>query len=119
MSSIKTKLPCGKCYKEVINEAIECSVCLKWYHRTCTKLTKNKFRSISIEDNWYCMFCSNILPFYGVDDDEFFIINSAIDTNINLANIYKECLDLNYKPFHFSEYSSSDFQQEVDPENNF
>ena len=118
-STNNVKIPCGKCNKEVIPDAIECSLCLKWYHRRCSNLTKAKLRSIGINDNWLCMYCFNIFPFSGVDDDEFFIINNSLEIKLNLANVYRECLDLSFKPFNISEYSNSDFEREIDPENIF
>lgn len=113
------EFPCGKCKKEVFSDAIECSVCLKWFHRRCTNLTKTQLKHIKTNDQWYCLFCSQIFPFHEIDDDEFFILNSTIDININLASIYKESLDFSFKPFNFTEYSSSDLQNEIDPDNNF
>ena len=118
-STNNVELPCGKCNKEVLTDAIECSLCLKWYHRRCTNLTKAKLRSVGINDNWLCMYCFNIFPFSEIDDDDFFVINNSIEIKLNLANVYRECLDLSFKPFNISEYSNSDFQRELDPENNF
>ena len=49
----------------------------------------------------------------------FFIINNSLEIKLNLANVYRECLDLSFKPFNVSEYSTTDFQREIDPEGNF
>ena len=113
------EFPCGKCMKEVFTDAIECSLCLKWFHRRCTNLSKAQLNHIKMDDQWHCIHCYHLFPFHDIDDDEFFILNSTLDININLANIYKECLDFSFKPFNFTEYSSSDFHNEIDPDNNF
>ena len=42
-----------------------------------------------------------------------------MDLNLNLAQIYNTSKDFDFKPFNYSEFSSSDFQQDIDPENNF
>ena len=41
MSSTKVEYPCIKCQKDVYDDANECSLCLKWEHRHCAKLSKN------------------------------------------------------------------------------
>ena len=34
--------PCITCKKEVIDDAIECSICKQWCHRKCSKLSKKQ-----------------------------------------------------------------------------
>lgn len=62
-SSPNAKVICGKtdCGK-TIDEGIECSNCLKWYHPSCGGLTTGDFRDHKIEDDklWFCQDCGSI-----------------------------------------------------------
>lgn len=112
--------PCSICSEDVISDAIECTTCSLWVHRKCSKLTKNQLRSLgSCDKDWHCQNCEEIFPYYNISDEEFVFINSRIDLGENLFDLYKETSDLNFKPFSYTEYLTSDFQQDIDPVNNF
>lgn len=57
------KVICGKtgCGKTV-DEGIECSNCLKWYHHNCGGLSSQEFSDHMTEDDklWFCLECSSI-----------------------------------------------------------
>ena len=68
------EFPCGKCMKEVFTDSIKCSLCLKWYHRRCTNLSKAQLKHVKMDGQWHCLHCFQIFPFHDIDDDEFFYI---------------------------------------------
>ena len=86
---------CGKCKKSVTDECIECSMCLKWYHRVCTKLSKKALKEKSSDDiYWYCRNCENVLPFGNVEDAEIRQDYLNVDVNLNNYDLYEKCTNL-------------------------
>ena len=110
---------CDMCSKNTFSNNIKCSICLASFHKKCCKMTKPYFNNFKPNDNWYCSNCTELFAFHSVDDDEFLVINDSIDLNLNLAQIYNTSRDFEFKPFNYSEFSSSDYQKDIDPENNF
>ena len=106
---------CKICFKDISSCALKCSICFSYFHKKCCKQFCNE-KDIS---NWLCFDCEKLFPFHDIDDDDFTVTNSSLDLDLNLAHIYKESLDYDFKPFEYTEFSSSDFQQEIDPDNNF
>ena len=55
---------CGTCNKEVADtdKALECEVCLDWYHIRCQKVTIRLYEALKSADDedgcsWFCSFC--------------------------------------------------------------
>ena len=95
MTSTKIQFPCTNCHKEVVSDAIECTLCLNWCHRKCAKLSKNMFKNLSNSSNyWYCSNCYNIFPYSNILDDEFLYLNSCTDFNCSQFELYKKCEEL-------------------------
>ena len=84
--------PCSICNKNVLVDAIECSICKLWVHRKCSKLTKIQLRQLSeVNQMWYCEKSREILPFNQLDDDELIFENNCVDLiNVNISNIYRK-----------------------------
>ena len=109
---------CGFCFQRENRNMIKCSLCHKLFHKKCCNF-KPQFCKTKDFNTWFCVHCEQLFPFYNIDDDEFTVINTFMDLDLNLAHIYKESLEFDFKPFNYTEFSSSDFQQEIDPGNNF
>lgn len=107
---------CKICSKDISSCAVKCSICFSFFHKKCCKQQICNAKDFS---NWFCFDCENLFPFHDIDDDDFTVINSSLDLSLNLAHIYRESLDFAFKPFDYTEFSSTDFQQEIDPDNNF
>ena len=79
----------------MITNAIECSLCLRWCHVKCAKLKKKEFNELSITENyWYCKECINIFPYNNVLGDEFIYLNSNLNVNEPLFELYSACKEL-------------------------
>lgn len=52
--------PCGVCYLECENNAIECDLCDTWYHYECVQLDDNKVKYFENRD-WYCSSCDDVI----------------------------------------------------------
>lgn len=55
---------CEICKKAVDNTdtGICCSACDKWYHVSCKNITKNGFRNLMKQPNWFCSDNCNLKP---------------------------------------------------------
>ena len=63
--------PCSVCNRNVVHDAIECSLCKLWVHRKCALLTKKELNRLDkCNCDWYCPNCIKIWPFYNIDDEE-------------------------------------------------
>ena len=112
--------PCTKCSKEVECNAIECSLCLKWTHRTCAKLSIAKFKYYSSEHiYWYCITCCDIFPFSGLLDQEFIFENSNIDTSENMRDLNSVCHNLESEFRNYIKHKNSELDSSIDPDKNF
>lgn len=111
--------PCIYCKRDVILDCIECSLCKKWAHRVCAKLSKKQLCKLEGDDHyWFCDNCVECFPFRDLMDDEFLYINDLAFDNLNLYELNEEC-----KEYEFGEYSTfSDNRYGlggIDPDNNF
>ena len=104
--------------KNVQNDAIECSLCLKWCHRRCAKLSKQELATFSNADAyWYCQDCSVIFPFCSILDDEFDYINSSLDVKKSYYELYNTCKSLSEECKKKNEHLKDDFQNIINTEN--
>ena len=89
--STNVEYPCLLCKKDVINDAIQCSICLTWLHRNCAKLSKTELRKLSNDNyHWFCIACKNIFPFQSVLSDELEFITSNFESN-SMFELTKRC----------------------------
>ena len=119
MMSEGTKYPCIKCNKEVVSDAIECSICLQWCHRACGKISLKDFKKLNEEDEyWYCFKCCELFPYHSIDVEEFDYLNSVYDLEYSRYELYKKCVSYESEVETFKEYSTCDFENNLDPSNN-
>ena len=112
--------PCLNCNKNVISDAIECSLCSVWCHRKSAKLSKKMLNSLSKENEyWYCSSCKETFPFNAVLDDEFAYLHSSIENSQEYFELLNKCKDLKMNYDLYFEYDVCDFEDKVDPNNNF
>ena len=54
---------------------------------------KKKQLSAKAKDSYYiyCEVCINVFPYSSISNDEFKFINSDLNVNANLYNIYEQC----------------------------
>ena len=72
MQTSVVNYPCLACKKEVIYDAIECSLCKTWVHRQCAKISKKELKKFASPDcNWYCFSCKDVFPYTNIWDEEF------------------------------------------------
>ena len=110
---------CNICSKNTSSSAIKCSICSCFFHRKCCKSTNYNSNYSQSNENWYCLNCSKLFVFHSLDDDEFLLENNNLELNSNLSDIYKNSLDFHFEPFNYTEFRSSDFESDIDPENHF
>ena len=112
--------PCGVCQKNVISDAIECSLCELWIHRKCTLLTKNQMKAKSKDGiYWYCPNCTATFPFMNVDEEEFDFLHFNEDIGRNVFELYDKCSRFNFKSFTYTDFNTCDIENSIDPEKNF
>ena len=112
--------PCVKCNRQVISDAIECSICNIWCHRVCAKMSKKELITLSENDlYWYCIECMNLFPYHHIDNDEFCYINSSIDVNEDLFSMYKTCKNIKKDTLKYNDFNICDFENKIDPQNNY
>ena len=108
---------CNKCRKPVIQEHLQCFLCSRLFHRQCVSLNKQLYTKVLQNSiHWYCDDCADIFPFQTLNDDDFF--NETIEClgseNVNiLQNRCYQFQDI------YTEYNYCDFENQVDPDNNF
>ena len=100
--------------------ALKCSLCQNSLYRRSAKLTKNQL-SAKAKDSFYlyCEVCINVFPYNSISNDEFKCINSDLNVNANLYNIYEQCSIFNFKSFNTSKFNCCDFENDIDHNNNF
>ena len=59
-----------------------------------------------------------IVPFDSFINDDSFRVNSPIDINDNLHEIYEKCTTFNFCSFKSSDHDAGDFDNNIDPDNN-
>ena len=112
--------PCIKCNKNVVNDSIECSICRKWIHRNCAKLSKKKLHELGLSnDYWFCYKCINVLPFFTLSQDEFLYINSRIDLDIDKYETYTKGKHFSTVFNAYNEYKACEYGENIDPDNNY
>ena len=112
--------PCLKCNKNVVNDAIECSLCLAWSHRSCAKLSKKELQLLSFDDNyWYCKDCIAVFPYSSIDEDEFSFIHSQLDYDDDFLYLMNHCKSIEADHNKRCENKSSGFDNKFDPNENF
>ena len=47
------------------------------------------------------------------------VVSAMMNVNTNLYNIYEQCSIFNFKSFHISKFNCCDFENDIDPNNNF
>ena len=68
---------------------------------------------------WFCENCFDIFPFANVLNEVLFRLMSQ-DININSnRSLLAKCKELTFETRNYSEYSTCDFEDDVDPDNNF
>ena len=59
-----------------------------------------------------------IVPFDSINNDDSFRVNSPVDMNDNLHEIYEKCPTFNFCSFKCSDHDAGDFDNNIDPDNN-
>ena len=118
MASQEIKYPCAKCDKEVVTEAIECSICYKWCHRICAKLSLKNLNKFSQDDQyWYCFKCCELFPYYNINDDEFDFMNLSVDIDFDRYDLIQKCMKYDEEVAKLREYKASDFENDLENSN--
>ena len=79
------QFPCVICYKEVLQDAVECEMCMKWVHRKCARLSKKQLRDL-MTDHFECAHCQSEFPFSGIGDDELVHLSNFENDAVNNIN---------------------------------
>lgn len=98
-------LKCPICVKPVSNNcrAIDCDLCLKWWHFKCSYLTLKQNNAISVtNDLWICQLCChNVFPFHDLDTSELLELTFNSNTMLSVSAplllillVLKICLNL-------------------------
>lgn len=78
------EVKCSNCFKNVRNNcrAIECDICLQWFHLKCTVLSIKEYNSISrTNEFWMCINCRNdTFSFNSITNSE--LIELSFNSNI-------------------------------------
>ena len=107
---------CNLCSKNG-HDYLICSLCFKTFHRQCAKLSKQLYKFVLQESQyWYCPSCVNIFPFQKLNDDDFFIETNMCLGSENFFDLQNRCL--NFENL-FTDYNQCDFENQIDPDNNF
>ena len=96
-----------QCKKHMINKVI-CSICEQYF---CVKCLNMKYESKDQPFHWMC---KHILPFYDLKDYEF----KQTIKNEN-DEVLKNCSEFNFNPFSYTEHNYFDYEDDIDPDNNF
>ena len=64
---------------------------------------------------------SEVFPFLETSEDEFIVLNSNLDCDINSSNDerYNKCDNLTLNTFIHTEYRDNGYEGNIDPVNNF
>ena len=121
MSKTEVQYPCIKCYKEVVCDAIECSLCLSWCHRNCAKMSRKELQKLSQNEYyWFCLNCRESFPYSNINDEDFEFINCRIDMSDSMYDLNKACESLEHE-FKKSMFDTKDnelfFENENELEN--
>ena len=95
--------------------ALKCSLCQNSLYRSAN-LTKNQLLAKANDSFYiYCEVCINVFPYSSISNDEFKFINSDLNVDANLYNIYEQCSVFNFKSFNISKFNCCDFENDIDP----
>ena len=97
------KFPCGICNRNVLTNAIECTLCKYWIHNKCAKLNAKQLRLLSgVNQDWFCENCTNVFPFSNIDNTEFRLVNSDLNVkDQELFERYEKCIDIDIGVFNY------------------
>ena len=90
--------PCGICRKNVITNAIECSLCKQWIHLKCNNLKKNDLVKLEGSEIWQCKNCVSLLLFSDVENCELLYWCNESYADIDLpvySRLIAKCQDIN------------------------
>ena len=117
--SSEPNYPCLVCSKDVLNDAIQCSLCLICLHRKCARITKNELKKLSRDEyNWFCIDCCNILPFQSIAETEFDFIFSDVES-ASLYELSNRCMDFELEYDNAVNTRKHSFDSDIDPDINF
>ena len=111
----KLLFPCGFCGKDVVTNAIECTLCECWIYKKCANLSVNELRKLSSQNGWWCKNCIMLFPFHELNNDEFLL---HVNT---LGNMYVNNLPHKYMSSNIYEGGESrtdNFEFNIDPDCN-
>ena len=116
MTTLHRELLFNECCCPVSFTDIKCHICLQWFHKNFAKLYQQSCNNATKNNRyWSCMNCVKLFPFHAISVEEFSSILSGADAN-------KRLLGNNFsKPNLFGsyEYNFGDFENYIDPDNNF
>ena len=121
MANTQIKLDsCPICNQTLNSYAIKCDLCEAVYHKRCAKITQEQFRLIRCKNvNYHCTSCCEVFSFQNVSDDKFVFENSSVEDNYDLYKLIDNCSQFNFNSFKYLDYNPHDFENDIDPENNF
>ena len=99
---------------------MECSLCIRWCHRKCAKLSKKELQQLELQNEyWHCLFCRETFPFYSLDDDEFFVNNYPLNDSENILTTYRKCREFEFVNYNDYEIKNNFPIENIDPDANF
>ena len=110
---------CNMCKFVLKSKCIQCNFCKTWVHRTCSQLTIKQFNLCKLNSYWQCDICAKVFPFHNMTDVELRRTNFNQTSDERLFNLYEKCDQFEFEPFGIADYNRSDFEMDVDPNNNF
>lgn len=121
---------CKRCPKHVNDNcrAIECDVCLQWFHLKCTVLSTKEYNHLSrTNDFWMCLDCHNdTFPFNSLNHSELIELSFNSNTDCFCSNkiIYNKlnslpCFDIMSLIDKNSNLSNIDVDQQLPVVSNF
>ena len=88
MSNTNIPFACGICCKNVVSNAIECTLCKCWVHLKCANLRKRYLKDFVGNTTWLCNNCCTVFPFSSVQNDELTYISNKENSGFS----HKTCL---------------------------
>ena len=84
MSNTNIPFPCGICLKNVVSNAIECTLCKYWVHLKCANLRKRDLKDFVGDTTWLCNNCCTVFPFSSVQNDELMYLSNKENFGFSL-----------------------------------
>ena len=66
-----------------------------------------------------CPTCCEVFPFEDISDDELIFENSPIEQDYQINKLVDICSQFEFSSSNYSDYNSFDFENDIDPANNF